>query len=49
MSRTTDEKGRVQPTRAEWLAQYAPRQNFHFNAIQSWAVAANGKVSNIYV
>ncbi len=49
MSRTTDEQGRVQPTRAEWVAQYAPRQNFHFNAIQSWAVAANGKVSNVYV
>ena len=49
MSRTTDEKGRVQPTRAEWVAQYAPRQNFHFNAIQSWSVAADGKVSNIYV
>jgi len=49
MSRTTDEKGRVQPTRAQWVAQYAPRQNFHFNAIQSWAVAADGKVSNTYV
>ena len=48
MSRTTDEKGRVQPSRAEWVAQYAPRQNFHFNAIQSWSVAANGKVSNVY-
>jgi sulfane dehydrogenase subunit SoxC len=49
MSRTTDEKGRVQPTRAEWVAQYAPRQNFHFSAIQSWSVGADGKVSNIYV
>jgi len=49
MSRTTDEKGRVQQTHAEWSAQYAPRQNFHFSAIQSWAVAADGKVSNIYV
>ena len=49
MSRTTDEKGRVQPNRTEWLAQYAPRQNFHYNAIQSWGVAAGGKVSNVYV
>jgi len=49
MSRTTDEKGVVQKTHAEWVAQYAPRQNFHFNAIQSWAVGADGKVSNIYV
>src|SRR5437588_1276963 len=49
MSRTTDEKGVVQKTHADWVAQYAPRQNFHFSAIQSWAVAADGKVSNIYV
>jgi sulfane dehydrogenase subunit SoxC len=49
MSRTTDEKGRVQPTRAQWVAEYAPRQNYHFSAIQSWSVAADGKVSNIYV
>jgi sulfane dehydrogenase subunit SoxC len=49
MSRTTDEKGVVQKTHADWAAQYAPRQNFHFSAIQSWAVAADGKVSNIYV
>jgi sulfane dehydrogenase subunit SoxC len=49
MSRTTDEKGVVQKTHTEWAAQYAPRQNFHFSAIQSWAVDAGGKVSNIYV
>jgi sulfane dehydrogenase subunit SoxC len=49
MSRTTDEKGTVQKTHAEWAAQYAPRQNFHFSAIQSWAVAADGKLSNVYV
>jgi len=49
MSRTTDEKGKVQQTHAVWAAQYAPRQNFHFSAIQSWAIGADGKVSNIYV
>jgi sulfane dehydrogenase subunit SoxC len=49
MSRTTDEKGRVQQTHAEWAALYAPRQNFHFSAIQSWAVAGDGKLSNVYV
>jgi sulfane dehydrogenase subunit SoxC len=49
MSRTTDEKGHVQPTRAEWVAQYAPHQNFHFNAIQSWAISSDGKVSNVYI
>ena len=49
MSRTTDEKGKVQQTHAEWAAQYAPRQNFHFSAIQSWSIDASGKVSNVYV
>ncbi len=49
MSRTTDEKGVTQKTHAEWAAQYAPRQNFNLSAIQSWAIAADGKVSNVYV
>jgi sulfane dehydrogenase subunit SoxC len=49
MSRTTDEKGHVQLTRAEWTGQYIARQNFHFSAIQSWGIAADGKVSNVYV
>ncbi|MSP95046.1 MAG: sulfite dehydrogenase [Alphaproteobacteria bacterium] len=48
-SRTTDDKGVVQMSRAQWVAQYAPRQNFHFSAMQSWAVDAGGKVSNVYV
>jgi sulfane dehydrogenase subunit SoxC len=49
MSRTTDEKGVVQKTHAEWAAQYAPRQNFPLQRHQSWAIGADGKVSNIYV
>ena len=49
ISRTTDEKGLVQPGRAQWLAQYAPRQNFHYNAMQAWGIAADGKVSHVYV
>ena len=49
MSRATDEAGEVQPTRSEWLAQYAPKQGYHFNAIQSWSVDADGKVKNLYV
>ena len=48
-SRTTDDKGVVQMSRAQWVAQYAPRQNFHYSAMQSWAVDAGGKVSNVYV
>ncbi len=51
MSRATDEKGNVQPTRYAWVAQYAIGQPYHFNGIQSWAyVGADGAVrSNVYV
>jgi len=49
MSRATDETGEVQPTRAAWLAQYAPGQFYHFNGIQSWSVEADGTVKNVYV
>jgi len=48
MSRATDRAGNVQPTRAEWMARYAPGQGYHFHAIQAWAVDAAGKVSNAY-
>jgi sulfane dehydrogenase subunit SoxC len=48
MSRSTDETGEVQPTRANWLAQYAPGQFYHFNAIQSWGIEADGTVKNVY-
>jgi sulfane dehydrogenase subunit SoxC len=48
MSRATDEKGRVQPTRAAWLAQYHPQQRFHNNSIASWEVAGDGSVKNVF-
>jgi len=49
VSRATDATGDVQPTRADWVAQYTPNQNYHFNAIQSWSVDAEGTVKNVYV
>jgi len=49
MSRATDEKGDVQPTRSAWAAQYAAGQGYHFNGIQSWGVEADGTVKNVYV
>jgi len=49
MSRATDETGATQPTRASWIAQYAPGQGYHFNGIQSWGVEADGTVKNVYV
>jgi len=48
MSRATDDTGDVQPTRSEWLAQYAPGQFYHFNGIQSWSVEADGTVKHVY-
>lgn len=49
MSRATDDKGDVQPTRSAWTAQYAAGQGYHFNGIQSWSVEADGTVKNVYV
>ncbi len=48
MSRATDETGGTQPTRAAWIAEYAPGQGYHFNGIQSWDIAADGTVKNVY-
>ena len=47
-SRATDEKGRVQPTRKDWSARYAPDMRYHNNAMASWAVATDGKVTHVY-
>jgi sulfane dehydrogenase subunit SoxC len=48
MSRATDETGDTQPTRASWIAQFAPGQGYHFNGIQSWSVESDGTVKNVY-
>ena len=45
-SRVTDETGAVQPSRAALLAARDARSYYHYNAIQSWAVAADGSVTN---
>ena len=47
-SRATDERGRVQPTRAAWLPQYMPQQRYHNNSIQTWAIEADGSISNVF-
>ncbi len=48
MSRAVDETGAVQPRRAEWIAHYAGGQGYHSNAVQSWRVNPQGKVSHVY-
>jgi sulfane dehydrogenase subunit SoxC len=48
-SRAVDETGSTQPSHAAWIAQFAPGQAYHNNAIQSWQVMADGTVKNVYV
>ncbi|HEY6821291.1 MAG TPA: sulfite dehydrogenase [Burkholderiales bacterium] len=48
-SRATDEKGRVQPARKAWLAQYSSANVFHNNSIVTWSVGADGSVKNAYL
>ncbi|GJE34579.1 hypothetical protein LDDCCGHA_4791 [Methylobacterium oxalidis] len=51
-SRCTDETGYIQPTRTELIAirgDHGPSASvYHLNAIQSWAVASDGGVSNVH-
>ena len=47
-SRATDETGYTQPTRTELIAMRGQNSLYHYNAIQSWRVAASGEVSNVH-
>jgi sulfane dehydrogenase subunit SoxC len=47
-SRCTDETGYVQPTLAQLVAIRGTHSVYHLNAIQSWAVAADGSVTNVH-
>jgi sulfane dehydrogenase subunit SoxC len=47
-SRATDDKGKVQPARADWLAGYAPDIRYNNNSIVSWSVLGDGSVRNVY-
>lgn len=47
-SRCTDETGDAQPTRDELVKVVGLNSVYHYNAIQSWAVAADGGVTNVH-
>ncbi|MFC3692621.1 sulfite dehydrogenase [Chenggangzhangella methanolivorans] len=47
VSRSTDEKGNVQPDRASFIAATGTNALFHYNAQQTWAIDAAGKVRNV--
>ena len=46
VSRSTDDKGNVQPDRKSFIAQMGTNALFHYNAQQTWAIDASGRVSN---
>jgi sulfane dehydrogenase subunit SoxC len=48
-SRAMDETGYVQPTRAQMIALRGYNSRYHYNAIQSWGIAAGGEVSHVQV
>jgi sulfane dehydrogenase subunit SoxC len=47
-SRAIDETGYVQPTLAQLTEARGVNSFYHFNAIQTWDIAADGEVSNVY-
>ena len=48
-SRATDDTGYVQPSRKALVDVRGTGSIYHYNGIQSWKVAADGKVANVYV
>jgi sulfane dehydrogenase subunit SoxC len=46
-SRCADETGAIQPTRAALIAARGLNSVYHYNAIQSWKIMADGTVRNI--
>lgn len=47
VSRSTDEKGNVQPDRKSVIDRMGENALFHYNGQQTWAVAAAGRVTNV--
>ena len=47
VSRSTDDKGFVQPSREDFVARMGMNAVFHYNAQQTWAIGAGGEVINV--
>ena len=47
-SRAYDAAGRVQPTRSELLEKKGANAYYHYNAIISWSVDADGSIGHVY-
>ena len=48
-SRAVDGQGYVQPTREQLVKLRGYNSRYHNNAIQSWGVATDGKVTNVHI
>jgi sulfane dehydrogenase subunit SoxC len=48
-SRVTDETGYVQPTARQLVTERGFNSTYHYNAIQSWKIAADGSIANAQV
>ncbi|WP_281558059.1 sulfite dehydrogenase [Thalassomonas sp. RHCl1] len=47
-SRAVDEFGNRQPSHQEWKSKYLDGSYNHYNAIQTWEVAKDGGISNVF-
>jgi len=47
VSRSTDERGNVQPDRKSFIDQVGTNALFHYNAQQTWSIDAAGRVRNV--
>ena len=48
-SRAIDETGIIQPSRKTLIAQRGHYGYFHYNAIVSWKISPNGRISHVYI
>ncbi len=49
ISRATDERGNVQPSRQSILTERGNFSTYHYHGYQSWGITGEGTVSNVYV
>jgi sulfane dehydrogenase subunit SoxC len=47
VSRSTDERGNVQPDRKSFIAAMGTNALFHYNALQTWSIDETGRVRNV--
>jgi sulfane dehydrogenase subunit SoxC len=47
VSRSTDDKGNVQPDRNSFIAAEGTNAMFHYNALQTWSIDETGRIRNV--